>query len=433
MSLPISTVFRSSLLAPASVRLASALLAGAALMLGMAAGRLPAAPTPAAAAAAPASLTLSPAPVDRAGQVIRFTPPPALPPPTTATDERGNRWPVQAEPDGTASLVVPWQAAGETLVLRLATEPAPPAAGGIESGETRGALAFRDAERAVLSYRLDPAAVPRPGIPVEYHRAGYLHPIFSPAGALVSDDYPPDHIHHHGVWSPWTKTEFQGRTPDFWNMGKKTGTVERMALDRTWGGPVHGGFVARHRMVDLSAPAPVTTLNESWEVVIYRVPGAARPIHLFELTVRQTCATDDPLILPEYHYGGTAFRGRAEWLGANASQFLTPDGETDRTKAQGQRLRWIAQSGAVGPGAVAGFAMLGHPGNLRAPQPVRVHPREPYFCFTPSQLGRWTIEPGQPYLARYRCLVFDGPPDRALIEAYWQGFAQPATARLDLR
>ena len=381
------------------------------------------------AAAAP-QLTLASAPFDRAGQVIRFVPPPGLPQPTAATDGDGRRWPVQTDPDGQACLVVPWQAAGRTLVLTLESAPVADRGAAIESGTVGGGLAFTNEGKPILSYHLDPSALPRPGIPPEYHRAGYIHPIYSPSGALISDDYPPDHIHHHGIWSPWTKTEFQGRTPDFWNMGKKTGTVERVALNRTWSGWVHGGFEARHRMVDLSAPTPVTALNETWDVVIYRVAGAAKPVHLFELTIRQTCATNDPLILPEYHYGGTAFRGRAEWLGATASQFLTAEGETDRVKAQGQRTRWIAQSGAVGAGAVAGLATLGHPDNVRAPQPVRIHPREPYFCFTPSQLGRWTIEPGQTYVARYRFLVFDGAPDRALIEAYWQGFAQPATARV---
>ncbi|MFN5559217.1 MAG: PmoA family protein, partial [Opitutaceae bacterium] len=366
------------------------------------------------------------APFDRAGQVIRFTPPPSLPQPTTATDGDGRRWPVQTDPDGQACLVVPWQAAGQTLVLTLEAAPVASRGAAIESSTVGGGLAFTNEGKPVLSYHHDPSALPRPGIPPEYHRAGYIHPIYSPSGALISDDYPPDHIHHHGIWSPWTKTEFQGRTPDFWNMGKKTGTVERVALNRTWSGWVHGGFEARHRMVDLSAPNPVTALNETWDVVIYRVAGAAKPVHLFELTIRQTCATNDPLILPEYHYGGTAFRGRAEWLGATASQFLTAEGETDRVKAQGQRTRWIAQSGAVGAGAVAGLAMLGHPDNVRAPQPVRIHPREPYFCFTPSQLGRWTIEPGHTNLARYPYLGFDGAPDPALIEAYWQGFAPPA-------
>lgn len=393
-------------------------------------GALLAALATASLAAAAPQLTLASAPFDRAGQVIRFTPPPGLPQPTAATDGDGRRWPVQTDPDGQACLVVPWQAAGRTLVLTLESAPVAGRGAAIESGTVGGGLAFTNAGKPVLSYHLDPSALPRPGIPAEYHRAGYIHPIYSPSGALISEDYPPDHIHHHGIWSPWTKTEFQGRTPDFWNMGKKTGTVERVALDRTWGGWVHGGFEARHRMVDLSAPTPVTALNETWDVVIYRVAGAAKPVHLFELTIRQTCATNDPLILPEYHYGGTAFRGRAEWLGATASQFLTAEGETDRVKAQGQRTRWIAQSGAVGAGAVAGLAMLGHPDNVRAPQPVRIHPREPYFCFTPSQLGRWTIEPGQTYVARYRFLVFDGAPDRALIEAYWQGFAQPATVRV---
>lgn len=332
-------------------------------------GALLAALATASLAAAAPQLTLASAPFDRAGQVIRFTPPPGLPQPTAATDGDGRRWPVQTDPDGQACLVVPWQAAGRTLVLTLESAPVAGRGAAIESGTVGGGLAFTNAGKPVLSYHLDPSALPRPGIPSEYHRAGYIHPIYSPSGALISDDYPPDHIHHHGIWSPWTKTEFQGRTPDFWNMGKKTGTVERVALDRTWGGWVHGGFEARHRMVDLSAPTPVTALNETWDVVIYRVAGAAKPVHLFELTIRQTCATNDPLILPEYHYGGTAFRGRAEWLGATASQFLTAEGETDRVKAQGQRTRWIAQSGAVGAGAVAGLAMLGHPDNVRAPNP----------------------------------------------------------------
>ena len=51
------------------------------------------------------------------------------------------------------------------------------------------------------------------------------------AGRVITGDYPPDHIHHHGVWFAWTKTEFEGRHPDFWNMGDGTGTVEFAARE----------------------------------------------------------------------------------------------------------------------------------------------------------------------------------------------------------
>ena len=44
----------------------------------------------------------------------------------------------------------------------------------------------------------------------EYRRAGYIHPIYTPDGRLISDDQPKDHRHHHGVWAAWTKTEIDG-------------------------------------------------------------------------------------------------------------------------------------------------------------------------------------------------------------------------------
>jgi hypothetical protein len=56
---------------------------------------------------------------------------------------------------------------------------------------------------------------------------------------------------------------------------------------------------------------------------------------------------------------------------------------------------------------------------------MRIHPTEPFFCFAPSQLGRWEIVPNTPYVSRYRFVAFDGPPDPAMIERLWKDFADP--------
>jgi hypothetical protein len=210
-------------------------------------------------------------------------------------------------------------------------------------------------------------------------------------------------------------------------MGQLTGKVEFAALERTWSGPVHAGFVAKQRHLDLSAPTPVTALDETWEVTVYDVPGAAQPMRVFDLVLTQTCATDDPLILPEYHYGGLGFRGHDQWNGPNKAFFLTSEGETDRVKGHASRARWLHIGGHV-DGALAGVGILGHPDNFRAPEPLRLHPKEPFVCFAPSQLGEWRIEPDRPHVARYRFVVTDGPADRALLEACWQAFAKPAVA-----
>ena len=94
---------------------------------------------------------------------------------------------------------------------------------------------------------------PPTGYDPAYKRGGYIYPVLTPSGLNVTDDYPANHKHHHGIWSPWTKTEFEGRHPDFWNMGDKTGTVEPVDFGHEFSGPVCAGFVAHHRMVDLSA------------------------------------------------------------------------------------------------------------------------------------------------------------------------------------
>ena len=365
-------------------------------------------------------ITLGATDVDRAGQVVSFKAARQLPRPAALRGKAG-LIPLQVAADGTATFMAPAQKAGESLTFE------------ITAGETAGVgvQAKADQQRvhvtlngvALFDYQMDKEALPRPDIKPEFKRAGYIHPVFSPTGKIVTDDYPSNHVHHHGIWAPWTKTSFQGRAPDFWNMGTRTGTVEFVSLDRTWNGRVHGGFVARHKAVDLSAPSPVVALNETWEVVAY---DAGSDVRIFDLTVTQTCATNDPLKLPKYRYGGFGFRGAAEWNGpGEAALFLTSEGETNRIKGNDTRGRWCYLGGKL-DGAVSGTAILGHPDNFRAPQPMRLHNNMPYMSYVPQSLGEFAIEPGRPYVARFRFVVFDGAADRAKIDAWWNGFARPA-------
>ncbi len=379
--------------------------------------------------AAPAyRVTVAATGVDRAGIVVAFTLPPDAPRHARVRGPAGGL-PVQAGPDGTARFVVAAIKAGEAPVFTL--EPAAAAADTVDCGQTAIQVKLSVRGAPLLDYWKTEEPLPNDKVDRVYLRSGHIHPVRSPAGAVVTASYPPDHLHHHGIWTPWTKTEFQGRDPDFWNMGRGTAKVEAAGIKRTWSGPVHGGFVSRQKFLDLSAPAPVTVLDETWTVTAYDVPGAARPVRVFDLELTQTCATADPLVLPRYHYGGFGYRGRDEWQGADKAYFLTSEGETDRVKGNATRVRWCHLGGYI-DGALTGTAVLGHPDNFRAPQPVRIHPKEPYISFAPQQLGEFSLVPGSPYIARFRFIVLDGPPDRALLDAYWHGYALPATTALTL-
>lgn len=71
--------------------------------------------------------------------------------------------------------------------------------------------------------------------------------------------------------------------------------------------------------------------------------------------------------------------------------------------------------------------MFCHPGNFRAPHPVRLHPSKPYFVFTPPVLGEFTLEPGEEYVSRYRVLLHDGTPDVKMFQRVWRVYAASQT------
>lgn len=334
---------------------------------------------------------------------------------------------VQQGVDGSSYLLLDHLAAGDSLVLEPAEMKPTQSFSVARDGKT---VVFHPAglemTRPMLTYQAEPGELPDPAINESFRRGGYLHPLVSHSGQVVSADFPPGHLHHHGVWFAWTNTRFQGRKPDFWNMGAGKGKVEFVGLESLRGGALFGELEARHRYVDTTVSPPVVALNEVWQVRVLSSGRGFRPWRVFDLTVRQECATADPLILPEYHYGGLGFRGNESWNGAENLIILTSEGETDRVKANASRARWCYVGGLL-DGRQSGVVILGHPGNFRAPQPIRVHPGEPFFCFAPSQLGEWRIDPGTPYVSRYRFIMFDGPPNPELIEDYWKQYAQPVT------
>jgi hypothetical protein len=383
-----------------------------------------------ASAAQAVRIVVAPPAEERIAKVVSVRLPAGVPATAALRDGAGASVALQAGADGSAVFVIPRQRAGERKVFTLAADDR--AAANVAVNDDKGELRVTSGGQALLGYRKDKEALPRDDIDPKYKRAGYIHPLHTPAGKVVTSDYPSNHIHHHGIWSPWTKTSFQGRAPDFWNMQGGTGTVEFAGIERAWSGPVHGGFVSRQRMIDLKAvPAPLSAIDETWEVTAYAVRSGGVALNVVDLAITQKCATNDPLLLPQYHYGGLGLRCRDEWNGTTALVVLTSDGQTNRVKANAQRMRWCYLGGALDGGAKAGVAVLDHPENFRAPQPVRVHPNMPYLSVTPSQLGDWAIEPGKPYRARYRFITADGPADRALLEACWQGYTSTAKVMVE--
>ncbi len=275
--------------------------------------------------------------------------------------------------------------------------------------------------------------VPPQGIRPLYIRSGYIHPVFSPGGKLITEDFPSDHHHHKGIWFPWTRTEFDGKPVDFWNLGAGQGTVQHAGFDVIESGPVYGRFVARHQFVDLQQQRErggKVALDETWDVRVYAVGGPQSGFWIFDLTSTQRCASESPLHLKKYRYGGLGFRGAREWKDDNYV-LLTSEGKTKKD-GHTTRAKWCAHSGAV-DGKWTTVVLMCSPSNERFPEPMRIWASGgAFFNYAPVQAGDWTLEPGKEYIFAYRFFVHEGEIDAARAEMAWNDFGAPPATRLTL-
>jgi len=201
--------------------------------------------------------------------------------------------------------------AGATRHFRL--EPAEPTGAEKEAVtcmDDGKRLRLRVGDRPVLQYNAAMVESPE-GIEPYYRRSGQIHPLFTPSGRIVSDDFPPDHAHQHGVFFAWVNTTFEGRHLDFWNQKEQTGRIEHAAILETTSGPVFGQFQVKLRHDDLSAPGgPKPVLDEVWTVRTYNVSD----VFLVDLESRQTCAGPVPSPSTSIITAGWACAGTATGL-----------------------------------------------------------------------------------------------------------------------
>jgi len=274
-------------------------------------------------------------------------------------------------------------------------------------------LRIHQGEKEVLTYWLNPQLPD--SLPNHYRRSGFLHPVRSPAGRVVTDGFPVGYAHQHGIFSAWTNTTFRDSFVDFWNQHKGLGTVLHKEVEDILEGE-YVGFTSKliHRSLVHGDDEPV--LAETWTI-----RGHDREdVFVWDLRSIQTNVTQDSLHLNKHLYGGFGFRGSAAWNPADSLRFISPasfltsEGLT-RAEANHTRPEWTAIYGEL-PGGKAGFAVLPHPDNFRAPQPVRVHPELPYFSVSPVVEDSFSLAPEAIYESRFRVVVFDGVPNRQLLE-----------------
>ena len=260
-----------------------------------------------------------------------------------------------------------------------------------------------------------------PDKPDKMDRSSYFHPLWTPSGQQVTADFPADHLHHRGLWFSWVVANQGAIKANFWEFWQGRGKTVGKRLE-CWAGPVYAGLSVSNECTS----GGKTLLREGFACTVYERPT---DVWLVDLTVSQEAVGGD-VVLGKKHYGGLGFRGLDAWNGKQAPiDVLTSEGDTGRS-GNFKPARWIDFTGKLPDGNWGGMLLIEHPANPRYPNRLRIHPTMPFLSTTLCAPGPYTIKQGESLRLRYRLVLHDGRPDKALAERLAADFAHPPKVEL---
>lgn len=298
----------------------------------------------------------------------------------------------------------------------------------VSLSQNENGVDFKLGDQVVLTYQTAIAKVPD-GVKKDYEKSGFIHPITSPSGQVLSRIQPSDHYHHYGIWGPWTRATIGGREVDFWNLADGKGRVDfgEILSMKEAGGAAE--LNVRQNHLDLTAPeSERLAIKEDLRIKVK--PGDKGRYSVDYTTTIQT-PLEGGILLDDYRYGGgIGFRATEVW-GDDNSTILTSEGH-DRKTADGTETKWIIVQGASkAKEGKSGILFLSHNTNKVHPEPLRVWPVGQYegkgnvfIEFCPIRHESWALLKDENYTLKYRMIVYDGMLSAAEAEAYWKAFVK---------
>ena len=298
----------------------------------------------------------------------------------------------------------------------------------IELNDNNGILTFRAANKDLLSYQYK-TVYPPAGQDTNYKRSGFIHPLYTLHGQELTRIQPPDHYHHYGIWNPWTHTLFENDTIDFWNIKGRTGTVRFAKFTSKITKTGFAEYTALQEHVVLKKDGSEKIALNEWQTVKVYTPEKNKHYYIVDITSKMSCASQSPLLIVAYRYGGLGWRATEFWDKDN-SEMLTSEGKT-RDNTDGTKAKWIIVYGQLPGNDEGGIVMLSHPSNYNHPEPLRTWDKKAnggsgdvFVNFAPTKDKDWLFEPGKTYTLRYRLVVFNGKFDAVKAENAWKAFVK---------
>lgn len=276
-------------------------------------------------------------------------------------------------------------------------------------------LGLREGDQPVLVYKHGKTSLP--GVRAAGVRSSYVHPIYGLDGEVLTDDFPVDHYHHHGLFWGWPHVKVGDREYDLWKMVgirieferwlAKEATADRATL------AVANGWYVRDKRV----------MKEDVRLDVHPATADGRNI---DVTLTWT-PTQDPITLGGAEgksYGGLSLR----FAPRTGTVITVPSGRAAEDLLI-TKLPWADLSAkfadAPSTSGAALFVAPKHPG------------------FPPEWMTRdygllavgWpgiepkTLAPGESVTCRYRMWIHRGTPDAADIQEAYDSYKKNQSSR----
>jgi hypothetical protein len=252
-----------------------------------------------------------------------------------------------------------------------------------------------------------------------YERAGYIHPLYSLEGSVITEDFPEDHPHHHGIFSAWHQITLNGKpVADGWTGDNISWTVvdtqlsaqrESIALnvEVVWRSSIEGGQEG--------------IVSENLEIVVHELKDERRAIdyNLFLTPLKDSLKLGGSA--DEKGYGGFSLRLKLP----GDIRFIAGEKEVEPKVVSVEAGPWINFTGSFDgeeEGDDKGVLVLNHPSNPGSPQPWIL--RKEKSMQNAAYPGRHPVSLSKQGLRlRYRMIVHNGDLDKDAIETLYREYS----------
>jgi len=277
-----------------------------------------------------------------------------------------------------------------------------------------------DADQPVLAY--NHGVITREDIPEtdrRRRRACYIHPVWGLNGEVLTDDFPRDHYHHHGIFWTWPHVQIDGQEYDLWaDRGIEQRFVRWICREA---GPaaavlaVENGWFVGDQMV----------MTERVWMRVFRVSGTSRVLDLEFAWM----PIEKPLTLwgaPGKSYGGLTVRFAV--TSREDVVITVPQGKTAGDLKEAN-LPWADLTHPFeGSPQASGAAVFIHPQHPDYPPTWLTRHYGPLCVGWPGVQSR-TFDPGTPIRTSYRIWIHQNKVELADLEQAYAGYVAAANVK----